>query len=71
MKNSNINSDKINMAKNISKALESGNMQEIKNTELSDEKISKLMNILQNEQALNNIMNSEDAQALLKKFGEE
>lgn len=71
MKNSNINSDKINMAKNISKALESGNIHEIKNSGLSDEKISKLMNILQNEQALNNIMNSDDAKALLKKFGEE
>ncbi len=71
MKNSNINSDKISMAKDISKALESGDTQSLKNTGLSDEKISKLMGILQNEEMLNKIMASSDAQALLKKFGKE
>ncbi len=71
MKNSNINFDKISMAKDISKALETGDMQGIKNVGLSDEKMSKLMNILQNEQMLNKIIESEDAQALLKKFGKE
>ena len=71
MKNSNINSDKISMAKDISKALESGDIQSLKNTGLSDEKISKLMGILQNEEMLNKIMASSDAQALLKKFGKE
>lgn len=71
MKNSNINSDKISMAKDISKALESGDTQSLKNTGLSDEKISKLMGILQNEEMLNKIMSSSDAQALLKKFGKE
>ncbi len=71
MKNSNINSDKISMAKDISKALESGDTQSLKNTGLSDEKISKLMGILQNEEMLNKIMASSDAQALMKKFGKE
>lgn len=71
MKNSNINSDKISMAKDISKALESGDTQSLKNTGLSDEKISKLMGILQNEEMLNKIMASNDAQALMKKFGKE
>lgn len=71
MKNSNINSDKISMAKDISKALESGDTQSLKNTGLSDDKISKLMGILQNEEMLNKIMASSDAQALLKKFGKE
>lgn len=71
MKNSNINSDKISMAKDISKALESGDTQSLKNTGLSDEKISKLMGILQNEEMLNKMMASSDAQALLKKFGKE
>lgn len=71
MKNSNINSDKISIAKDISKALESGDTQSLKNTGLSDEKISKLMGILQNEEMLNKIMASSDAQALMKKFGKE
>lgn len=71
MKNSNINSDKISIAKDISKALESGDTQSLKNTGLSDEKISKLMGILQNEEMLNKIMASNDAQALMKKFGKE
>ncbi len=71
MKNSNINSDKISMARDISKALESGDMQGIKNAGLSDDKVSKLMSILQDEQMLNKIIASEDAQTLLKKFGKE
>lgn len=71
MKNSNINSEKISMAKDISKALEAGDMQGVKKAGLSDEKVSKLMGILQNEQMLNKIIESEDAQALLKKFGKE
>ncbi len=71
MKNSNINSDKISIAKDISKALESGDMQGIKNVGLSDDKLSKLMGILQDEEKINKIMTSSDAQTLLKKFGKE
>lgn len=71
MKNSNINSDKINMAKNISKAISENDEQALKSVGLSEEKMSALMGILNNEDMIQKIIQSEDAQALLKKLGKE
>lgn len=71
MKNSNINSDKISMAKNIAEALGSGNTDALKDTGLSNDKISKLMGILQDENMINKILASDDAKTLLEKFGKE
>ncbi len=71
MKNSNISSDKISMAKNIAEALESGNTESLKCTGLSDDKVSKLMGVLKDEEAIKKILDSNDAKALLEKFGKE
>jgi len=52
----------------IKEKLESGQVQDIVNG-LSDEQKQKLSNVLQNPQALNNLLGSEQMQNLLKSLG--
>ncbi len=71
MKNNNSNNDKINLAKSISETLSSNKRLSSENTGLSEEKLKKLEHILSDEKALEKIMQSDTAKALLNKYGKE
>lgn len=71
MKNSGNFEDKIKMAKDISEALKSGKNPEPNTVGLSDEKMNKIKKILNDENALREIMESDTAKELLKKIGKE
>lgn len=71
MKNTADFEDKIKLAKEITNQLKNGNKGQQNQQAISDEKLAKIKKILNDEKALNQIMNSDTAKELLKKFGKE
>lgn len=71
MKNTADFEDKIKLAKEITNQLKNGNKGQQNSQAISDEKLTKIKKILNDEKALNQIMNSDTAKELLKKFGKE
>lgn len=71
MKNTADFEDKIKLAKEITNQLKNGNKGQQNSQAISDKKLAKIKKILNDEKALNQIMNSDTAKELLKKFGKE
>lgn len=71
MKNNGNFEDKIRMAKEISESLKSGQKTNKNSQGFSEDKINKIKSILNDENAMKQIMNSDTAKELLKKFGKE
>lgn len=71
MKNNGNFEDKIRMAKEISESLKSGQKTPKNPQGISEDKINKIKSILNDENAMKQIMNSDTAKELLKKFGKE
>lgn len=71
MKNNGNFEDKIRMAKEISESLKSGQKTPKNPHGISEDKINKIKSILNDENAMKQIMNSDTAKELLKKFGKE
>ena len=71
MKNNSNFEDKIRMAKEISESLKSGQKTSKNPQGISEDKINKIKSILNDENAMKQIMNSDTAKELLKKFGKE